>query len=101
MLHQVVLMEDGRISATSNSSILGPNAIEVDFPDDFDFSLQHEYRIDGMQLVHDPLPDPEPEPTERQILAAMLGLSEDATLQEKLDAAKELGNQISAQRRSI
>lgn len=32
--------------------------VPVEFPDDFDFMNQHEYRVVDGQLVHDPLPDP-------------------------------------------
>ena len=51
--------ETGRIYCTVyEEQYRQPEDIEFEFPDDFDFSVQYEYRIVDGELVHDPLPDP-------------------------------------------
>ncbi len=59
MIAQVTLFPDQRIAVASFDSPLGPDAIEVDFPDGFDMMTMYEYRVVDGALVHDPLP-PEP-----------------------------------------
>ena len=53
--------ETGRISATTGQEQFAEGMTEFTFPDDFDFSLQHEYRIQNGELIHDPLPPSEEE----------------------------------------
>ena len=67
MKYQVILGQDNRIAVSSADSNLGPDAMEFEFPEDFDFSLQHNYLVIGGELAHDPLPELEPEssPIER------------------------------------
>lgn len=49
--------ETGRILATTeHEEYAGDDYAQFDFPDDFDFSLQNEYRIVDGELVHDPEP---------------------------------------------
>lgn len=61
----VELDDTGRISVTSQyQEYVSEDAIEFTFPDDFDFSFQHEYKIQNGELHHDPLP-----PTEEEIAA--------------------------------
>lgn len=51
--------ENGRIDVTvSDEQYAGEDYVQFSFPDDFDFSLQNEYRIVDGELVHDPLPIP-------------------------------------------
>lgn len=50
--------ETGRIGATTDVEEFAIGMDEFDFPEDFDFSVQNEYRIVDGELVHDPLPDP-------------------------------------------
>lgn len=47
-----ILDSDGYIEQTMDYSVDG--AFEFDFPDDFDFYKQHEYKIDGGELIHSP-----------------------------------------------
>lgn len=47
--------EAGRICCTSGVGSVEHGDIELDFPDDFDFAAQGEYRIVDGELVHDPL----------------------------------------------
>ena len=51
----------GRITASTTREEFAIGMDEVDLPDDFDFSAQHEYRIEAGGLVHDPLPPSEEE----------------------------------------
>lgn len=50
--------ETGRIGATTEYEQFAIGMDEFEFPEDFDFSLQNEYRIVDGELVHDPLPEP-------------------------------------------
>lgn len=52
--------DTGRIlSTTSADEYDGVIDLQkVEFPDDFEFCGQYEYRVVDGQLVHDPLPDP-------------------------------------------
>lgn len=45
---------DGRICATTDREEFAGGMAEVDFPDDFDFETQDEWRVIGGELVHDP-----------------------------------------------
>ena len=54
------LDENGRIWGTAipeydDDPDLG---VFIEFPDDFDFLIQHEYRYVDGRLIHDPFPDP-------------------------------------------
>lgn len=51
--------DSGRILVTTSyKEYTDDSYIEFTFPDDFDFSIQNEYRIVDGELVHDPLPVP-------------------------------------------
>lgn len=52
----VLIEKNGRICATTDREEYSDGMIEFDFPEDFDFSVQDEYRIEDSKLVHDPLP---------------------------------------------
>lgn len=54
------LDESGRVWGTfiPEEDKASGSHISIDFPDDFDFMIQHEYRYVDGQLIHDPLPDP-------------------------------------------
>ena len=57
---------NGRILVTvSQEEYTDETYIAFEFPSDFDYAKQNEYRIANGELVHDPLP----EPAERQIAA--------------------------------
>lgn len=58
----VSLDEDGRICATTEFEEYAEGMEEFTFPDDFDFNIQNEYRIQNGELIHDPKP-----PTEEEI----------------------------------
>lgn len=52
--------ETGRILASTDVEEYAIGMTEFDFPDDFDFVTQDDYRIVDGKLVHDPRPlDPE------------------------------------------
>lgn len=48
--------ETGRILSSTSIKEYAGGMVEFDLPDDFDFLRQEEYRVDGGELVHDPLP---------------------------------------------
>lgn len=57
--------ETGRIGATTDQKeYASEDMFEFDFPDDFDFAKQNEYRIQNGELIHDPKP-----PSEEEIAA--------------------------------
>lgn len=59
MTHFVQVDGNGRINATTpHIEYAGTEMFAFTFPDDFDFSLQNEYRIVEGELIHDPLPEP-------------------------------------------
>lgn len=59
MIHYVGTDESGRINVTTpHEEYSSEDMVAIDFPDDFDFSKQNEYRIQNGELVHDPLPEP-------------------------------------------
>ena len=59
-MRYVKLDSDNRIcSTTEYAEFAEEGAIEYDFPEDFDFSLQDDYLIQNGELVYSPL-DPEP-----------------------------------------
>ena len=58
----VSLTEDGRIGATTPyAEYASDDMINFDFPDDFDFTKQDEYKIQNGELIHDPKPPSEEE----------------------------------------
>lgn len=52
----VMLDENGRICATTDTKEYAEGMIEFDLPEDFDYSRQEDYRIEGDELVKDPVP---------------------------------------------
>ena len=58
----VSFTEDGRIGATTPyKEYASEDMIEFDFPEDFDFSKQNQYRIEDDELIFDPPPMSEEE----------------------------------------
>lgn len=55
--------ETGRVMATTDQEQFAEGMSKFDFPDNFDFSKQSDYRIQNGELIH----DPEPEPIDYQI----------------------------------
>lgn len=54
--------KDGRIQYTTDTAeYAGSDAIQFEFPKDFDFSTQAEYHIVDGELIHDPIPMSEAE----------------------------------------
>lgn len=56
--------DTGRILVSTDQEQYAEGMTEFTFPDDFDFSVQYEYRIQNGELIHDPLP-----PSEEEIAA--------------------------------
>jgi len=55
------LNQEGRIGATYDEQYAPEDGVVAhDFPEDFDFVKQSEWRIEDEKLIHDPLPKPEP-----------------------------------------
>ena len=60
MMYYVRASEDGRIeSVTQSEEYTDGTFFQLDLPEGFDFSTQHEWRVVGGELVHDPLPPSE------------------------------------------
>lgn len=60
---------DGRIFVTTdNEAYTDETYFEFEFPEDFDYSLQNEYRIVDGELVHDPI---EPSPSVQTQIAEL------------------------------
>lgn len=76
----VSLDENNRINATSSKQEYLVDGFEFNFPIDFEFSAQYNYKIIDNQLIHDPLPQPKPQPSLQQqvddltlVVAEMVG----------------------------
>lgn len=76
----IAIDEEGRIQASTFEEYASADMTEFTFPDDFDFSIQHEYKIQNGELIHDPLP-----PTEEELAAQA-----ESQRQSQLQAAAEL-----------
>lgn len=64
---------DNRICVTADTAAQGAeNPQSYDFPADFDFSKQYDYKIIDGELVHDPIPEAEPEPSQFDIIEAQV-----------------------------
>ena len=59
----VSLNQENRIGAITLKKEYLVDCFEFNFPQDFDFDKQNEYKIIDNQLVHEPLPQPKPEPS--------------------------------------
>ena len=55
----VSLDENGRICASTSKEEYAEGMTEFEFPDDFDYENQSDYRIVDGELIHDPLPMPD------------------------------------------
>ena len=78
--------ETGRIGATTEYEEYAEGMEPFDFPDNFDFLLQSDYRIVDGELVHDPLP-----PTEEELEA-----ESEAKRREQMGAAAVMFVRMSA-----
>lgn len=73
MLHYVLLDNESRIRASSQTHEMGEGTIQVDLPNNIDLSRQQDYKwVDG-GLIYDPIigqdPEQQPDPTQLQIAA--------------------------------
>lgn len=60
MIQYIGIDESGRILVTTDQEeYASEDMIQFDFPEDFDFAKQDEYRIQNGELIHDPIP-PDP-----------------------------------------
>lgn len=71
------LNDEGRIGLTAPVGFGVPAEEDIfDFPEGFDFDKQLDYKIIDGELVHDPIQEPDPEPTTDDILNTLLGVTE-------------------------
>ena len=70
--HYYKLDADGHIGATSSVAydFMAGEAV-FDYPEDFDFGKQGDYKIADDSLVYDPLPAPEAQPSEAERIAEL------------------------------
>lgn len=54
----IQLNEENRIVASSEDALSVPGAIAFDLPDDFDFRMQRDYKIEDGQLFYAPETEP-------------------------------------------
>ena len=68
--------ESGRVVVSTYDEDSLSDAVEVEVADDFDCNQQLDYRVvkkgKGWELVHDPLPEVPPEPSEIEKLRTQL-----------------------------
>lgn len=83
--------ETGRIVATTEFKEYADGFSELDFPDDFDFLAQYEYRVVDGELVHDPLPVP----IAQQIAELKARLTETDYVVTKVAESMAIGQQLS------
>lgn len=55
-MYALLEKDTGRICATTDREEYSDGMIEFDFPEDFDFGAQSDYRIVDGDLIHDPVP---------------------------------------------
>ena len=74
------LTEEKRIAVTADTGRLveqedGTIVMDgdtFDFPEDFDFGSQSNYKIVDSELIYDPIPEPEEEPSQLDIIEAQV-----------------------------
>ena len=71
----VSLMDDSRIGATSAEFDCGEGQFQFDFPEDFDFGKQSDYKIINGELIYDPIPVEEPTPSVTDLAFANAAIS--------------------------
>jgi len=71
MLMHTKVDAQGRITATSKTHTCGEGEVLQTYPEGFEFEKQNEWRIQNGVLIHDPLPQDQPAPTEAERLAAV------------------------------
>lgn len=66
--------EEGRIGATTPYEQFAQGMKPFEFPEDFDFSKQHDYRIVENELIYDPIlpPPADPEETKKAMRLAQM-----------------------------
>lgn len=72
MKYHTMLTQDGRVVVTSAAHLEGEGMIQIEFPEDFDFTHQSDWRLVDGALVYDPLPEAEPVPTLMEVLQAQV-----------------------------
>lgn len=68
------LDSDGRIGATTTSEEFALGMSNMEFPDDFDFNKQNDYKIVDGELSYDPLPVQERQLTVSEQMNAVMGI---------------------------
>lgn len=64
---------DNRICVTADTAAPGAvNPQSFNFPDDFDFNKQNDYKIIDGELVYDPVPEAEAEATQLDVIEAQV-----------------------------
>ena len=72
MKYHTMLTQDGRVVVTSAAHSEGEGMIQIEFPENFDFTHQSDWRLVDGALVYDPLPEAEPLPTPLEAMQTQL-----------------------------
>ena len=68
----IVLNDECRICSTTDLAFGYPGQENVfDFPEDFDYGRQFDYKIIDGALVYDPMPEPEAAPAQEERIKAL------------------------------
>lgn len=89
----VMTDDQGRITATTSEERFAQGMEPYDFPANFDFFRQHEYRIEGGELIH----DQEPISAEDQIAEAQSRLAATDYVPVKLAEYAATGREVPAE----
>lgn len=69
----IILNDESRICSTTDMAFGHPTEENVfDFPEGFNFNLQYDYKIINDELIYDPIPEPEAEASQLDIIEAQV-----------------------------
>jgi len=71
----IITADTGRLVEQEDGTVIMVGE-RFDFPEDFDFNKQLDYKIIDGELVYDPIAQPEQKETTEDVLNALLGVTE-------------------------
>lgn len=67
----IITADTGRLVEQEDGTVIMEGE-RFDFPEDFDFNKQLDYKIIEDELVYDPIPEPEAEPSQIDVIEAQV-----------------------------